>query len=78
MKKKFVSVKAHFSECGKVSPFALIWEDGRVFEIDRILDVRKAASLKVGGIGLRYLVVIDGNERYMYKDEDMWFVEARD
>ena len=30
-----------------------------MFEIDRVLDFRRAASLKAGGIGMRYLLGID-------------------
>ena len=61
--------------CGKVSPLKILWEDGRIFEIDRILDIRKKASTKGGGAGLRYTVKIKGKERFLFLNEDKWFIE---
>jgi len=42
-----------------------------------VLDVRKAASLKVGGRGTRYTVRIKGRQTYLFEDESRWFVEAK-
>lgn len=78
MGKKYISVTADFSENGQVRPVRLNWEDGRRFLIDRIIDVRKAASLKAGGIGIRYTCMISGKQIYLYKDQDQWFMEAED
>lgn len=75
MEKKYVSVAAIFSEGGKVLPTALIWEDGRTFEIDKIVDMRKAASLKCGGCGTRYICNIRGKQIALFKDDDRWFME---
>ena len=46
-------------------------------EIDRVLDVRPAASLKAGGAGLRYTVRIGRTETYLFLEETRWFVERR-
>ena len=54
------------------------WEDGRRFEVDRLLDVRRAAALKAGGQGVRYTVRILGKETYLFEDEGRWFVEAKE
>ena len=54
----------------------IVWEDGRVFEIDRILDVRRAASLKAGGTGMRYICRIYGKTVKLFNDENHWFMEA--
>ena len=43
--KIFVEVTARFDADGGLTPLDLIWEDGRHYPIDRILDVRRAASL---------------------------------
>ncbi|MCL2078266.1 MAG: hypothetical protein FWH17_00315 [Oscillospiraceae bacterium] len=58
-------------------PIDVTWVDGRVYEIDRVLDVRRAASLKGGGLGLRYKCRIDGRETFMWLDSYSWFVEAK-
>ena len=76
--KKFVAVTAHYDVLGRITPVLLWWEDGRRFEIDRVSDVRRAASLKAGGQGMRYTCRILGKERYLYLDGQQWFVEAPD
>ena len=76
--KKYVEVTAHHNAQGFVRPLILWWDDGRKYEIDRVLDVRRAASLKAGGIGIRYTCRILGNERYLYLDEDKWYVNVPD
>ncbi|MDY6289972.1 MAG: hypothetical protein SPL86_00640 [Succiniclasticum sp.] len=75
MMKINLQVNADFDLDGNVHPKAIIWEDGRVFEIDRILDVRRAASLKAGGLGIRYICRIRGKEVKLFNDEGRWFME---
>lgn len=77
VRKVYVEVDAHFDEQGRMYPIAITWEDGRRFPIDRVLDARKAASLKAGGIGTRYLVRILGRERFLWFEDPSWFVEVR-
>ena len=61
-----------------MKPLILYWEDGAAYEIQRVLDVRPAASLKAGGAGIRYTCLISGREKYLFFEEDRWFVEAKD
>jgi len=42
-RKVFVSVVAEFNQDGILKPLSLICEDGLSYEIDRVLDIRKAA-----------------------------------
>ena len=74
----YVNVIARHDEQGRVRPLEVEWEDGRRFEVDRLLDVRRAAALKAGGQGLRYTVRILGRETYLFEDEGRWFVEAKE
>lgn len=60
---------------GKIIPKNIFWEDGRVFEIDRVIDVRPCASTKGGGMGIRYTCRILGKEKYLFLDKYLWFVE---
>ncbi|HIV02672.1 MAG TPA: hypothetical protein IAC74_03790 [Candidatus Aphodoplasma excrementigallinarum] len=73
-----VEVVARFDTAGCLTPLWMVWEDGRRFEIDRVLDVRRAASLKAGGVGIRYTVRILGKERYLWFEDmaNTWFVEG--
>ena len=76
--KKYVEVTAKFDVDGTVFPLEIQWEDGAKFEIDRILDVRQAASLKAGGTGIRYTCRIRGREKYLWLEETRWFIEAKE
>ena len=76
-RRAYVKVVVEYSPEGKIKPLMVEWEDGRRFEVDRLLDVRRAASTKVGGQGMRYTVRILGRETYLFEDEGRWFVEAR-
>ncbi|MEG0979505.1 MAG: hypothetical protein RR911_04765 [Oscillospiraceae bacterium] len=77
-KKVFVEVDAHFETDGSIVPFLITWEDGCKFEIDRITDVRRAASLKVGGQGTRYTCRIKEKTAYLFNEIGRWFVEAKE
>lgn len=76
--KVYVEVTAAFSPQGDVVPLSVRWQDGTVFEVDRVLDVRPSAALKAGGCGMRYTCRIRGQQTYLFLDEDRWFVEAKE
>ena len=77
-KKVYVKVNADFATDGSLSPRWITWTDGHKYEITRVVQCIRAASTKVGGCGIRYTVVIEGRERYLFRDKDKWFVEAKD
>jgi hypothetical protein len=60
---------------------SFIWENGKRYKIDKVLDVRPAASLKAGGAGLRYTVMVRDHETYLFLEEDKigakWFMERK-
>jgi hypothetical protein len=49
--KTYVEITAQHAKAGSVKPLIMHRPDGRNFEIDRVLDVRMAASLRAGGQG---------------------------
>lgn len=76
--KTYVGVTVYYDQDGNVLPLAIEWVDGTVYEIDRILDKRNAASTKAGGIGVRYTVKIGKTVTYLFFDcFDRWFVEKK-
>ena len=77
VRKVYVEVTAKFDTEGNITPLSVTWEDGMVYDIDRILDRRRAASLKAGGIGMRYTCRILGQRSYLYYEEPRWFVEGK-
>lgn len=73
--KKYVAVIVRFDTEGKMTPLSILWEDGRTYEIDRVTDCIRAATLKSGGQGLRYTCRIRGQQRYLFFDDTRWFIE---
>jgi len=76
--KIFVEVNVHYDLNGKMTPLSITWEDGRVFEIDRVMDCRRAASLKAGGQGLRFICRIRRKDVYLFYEDPVWFIEGKD
>lgn len=76
--KVYVEVNATFDRDGELVPHYFVWEDGRKYEIDQIISKCRAASLKAGGVGIRYTCRIRERETYLFREEDKWFMERRD
>lgn len=84
--KAYVSVLAAFMEDGRLIPRRIRWEDGRLYDIERVTDIRPAPSLKAGGQGDRYTVQISGKKTYLFFERSInvsdsrlgrWFVERK-
>ena len=84
-KKIYVRVNAQFDRQGFIHPSAIIWTDGRTYEIDKVTSVKHMHASKAGGNGDRYTVMISGKERYLFyeRSSDLmgnqvgkWFVEG--
>lgn len=84
--KVYIDVLVAFDQDGRVQPVMFRWTDGRKYRIDRVLDIKSAAAMKVGGHGDRYTVRVNGQERYMFFERTTnisgtlvgrWFVEAQ-
>lgn len=74
-RKRYVDVFARFDTEGNIIPIKIIWSDGEVFFIDRVLNVCRAASLKAGGAGIRYTCRINNKETYIFLEDNRFFVE---
>ena len=77
-RRAYVRVLVDVDEIGKIRPMKIYWEDGRSFEVDRLLDVRQAACSRAGGQGMRYTCRVLGHQVYLFEDDGRWFVEAKD
>lgn len=77
MRKRFVKVLTEINELGEKSPKVITYED-RCFEIDKVLEIKKCPSMKVGGVGERYKVRINGKETYIFFENGKWFVEEKE
>ena len=76
--KVYVKVEALFHPDGRLTPVALWWENGCRYTIDRVVEVCRAASIKAGGIGIRYTCTVLGKQTYLFYEEDRWFMERRE
>lgn len=72
--KHYTEVKALFDKEGNIIPLFMTYEDTE-YEIDKITDVRPAASLKSGGAGIRYTCMVDGKPTYLFLEDTKWFYE---
>ena len=84
--KVYVPVKADFDADGNIIPTEITWEDGRRYQIDKVLKIRQAAAMRSGGQGDRYTIMINGQQSYLYFERSTnltgnnlgkWFVERK-
>ena len=82
MKRVYVEMLVKYAKDGTMMPAVIKWEDGHNYEIDRVLDIRRAAS-EAGSMGVRYTVRIMGRERRLFFEDTYsetgkprWFVES--
>lgn len=78
-RKVYVEVNVTHRVDGTARPNSIVFEDGQIYPVDRVLQCCRAASTKVGGTGIRYTVQILGRSAFLFDEEDgRWFVEARE
>lgn len=76
--KIYIDVLTRFTSDGQLLPVAVIWEDGRIFTVDKVLGCERAASRRAGGTGMRYSCRMGGAIHHLYYEENnRWFVERR-
>ncbi len=84
--KTYVDVRVDFHADGRMYPVSIEWEDGHVYEIDRVLDVRPAYAARAGGQGDRYTVRMNDQTTYLFFEHNAdfgsqilgkWFVERK-
>lgn len=78
-RKVYVKVIMIQDEEGNIQPLQIVWEDGKVFDVDKVVYRCRASSTKVGGTGMRYTIRISGKETFLYysEDENRWFMEGK-
>lgn len=83
--KVYVEVLVDHAPEGRMLPKVITWEDGTRYVIDKVVDIRQAAS-RVGGQGDRYTIRVRGRESCLFFERNTnltgnvigrWFVERR-
>jgi len=80
--KEYIAVNEDRLEDGTIIPRVIIWATGERFEVDKVLRTYKAASTKAGGSGLCFDIVVEGNRKRIWLEDDCkgggrYFVELR-
>lgn len=82
--KCYVDVLVRWRDDGRIDPLAVIWPDGRKYDIDEVIGKpMRRASRQTGGTGLRYDVRIGTTHTYLFLEDELkglsaksrWFVE---
>ena len=73
--KKYVDVIAIHRKSGKLTPMYICWEDGRKYKVDQVLNDSRRVS-PVGGCGVRYVCMVQGQRKHLFLEKDKWFVES--
>ena len=75
--KIYINIRISISKEGLVAPISFEWVDGRVFDVDKVLDRQKRTS-NVGSAEMRYTCKIKGKEIFLFQDFDgRWYIEKK-
>jgi hypothetical protein len=74
LKRVSAQVDSEQMESGEIVPIRITWQDGRVWNIDRV--IHSCASPDGEYEGIRYTVFIGSAERYIYRAGHAWYVMA--
>jgi hypothetical protein len=77
MSQETVGVDLRIDETGRIRPLRIHWHD-YTLAVDRLIDIRPGASLKIGCAGTRYTCRVQGRLIYLYNDNELWYMEAGD
>lgn len=81
----YIKVNSDFDSTGFMHPRTITWADGRTFKIERVKDFRPAAALGAGQSGDCYVVLVRGEEKFLFFERTdplfagrfgRWFVEC--
>lgn len=72
-----VAVIAKFPIDGIVKPVAVVWEDGRRFDVEKIVDFTQLPKMDASGFRYIYKCIIAGTDRCIYYNDDKWYLECR-
>lgn len=84
--KVYVPVEVQFDKNGVMRPVSLLWEDGTLYRIDMVTDIRPALAARAMGYGDRYTIWINRRPSYLFFEPyyeatsgsiGRWFVERK-
>lgn len=72
MNRVSVVVRCSITEDGILSPQKIVWSDGRVWKVERVLHTCRSPDSSFEGT--RYTVLIGGVQKYLYYTGSEWYV----
>lgn len=75
--KVYVDVIDYIDDCGKHTPLYFKWLDDKRYKIDKVIKRDNQCSLKAGGVGIRYTVMVQGRETHIWQEDNCWFMERQ-
>lgn len=76
--KVYVGVNVDHRPDGSCHLNSVTFRNGVTYQIERVRNACRTASVEVSGAGIRYTIVIRGRDTYLFDEENgKWFVEAK-
>ncbi len=72
---EYVDVICLFNVHGDISPMFVVWKNKVKYPIERIIQKCPASSMYGGGTGMRYTCLINNQRRYLFLNNNRWFIE---
>ncbi len=73
-KNQAVKVETQVKKSGQLTIHKVIWQDKREYKVQRVLHICK--HLDENKEVLRYTILIEGKQRYLFRDKDKWYVKS--
>ncbi len=76
--KQYVNVQVLNREDGALIPL-IIYLGENQYIVDKVLEMKRASSIHVSGVAIRYKVSIQNKETYLYFEDNQykWFIERK-
>ncbi|MBQ3010069.1 MAG: hypothetical protein IJD81_02630 [Oscillospiraceae bacterium] len=75
--KVYVEVYVMFDRDGNMTPVSVIWENGRIYPIDKVIDVRRCCGERDRAESMRYTISIGNSKTELFYENPAWFVERK-
>lgn len=70
-KKVYVSVESETDSMGIETPLKIKWNDNTKYVVERVIHASKESAAL-----LKYIVLVQGQQKSLFKEKDRWYVES--
>ena len=74
----YIEVIAVYTPKGELYPVDVVWKYSK-YHVDRIINIKRRSSTKLGGTGITYTCIICGQQMHLYFEDEgnRWYLERR-